>query len=223
MKPSICTIFVLFYCVSALALNRPSAVLDTGKTSNEAEAAYDDRKQYQQRFFKSKRKQQVSVRKKRTKKHLGQRQHFSWKPKKQREFGVIWYILLGLFVLSLLVGLGLVIKFLSLFWSTLFLGLITLAALAIPFIEDIEKGFFEGLTMFVFGYFMGRITLFSLGFWIANASLISSGSFIILGSLAALALTLVFVEAIKILWKAIRSIFRLFVLLLTFGLVDIDK
>ncbi|OJJ19124.1 hypothetical protein BKI52_20120 [marine bacterium AO1-C] len=225
IKTVIYTIFGLFCTVSVWALDQPVSVSDTGKTSNEAEAAYDDQRQRSKHLSKNEIKRSLYTHKKYSKKHLGQRRHFSWKPKKQQELQTISFILLGMFALSLLVGLGLIASFLSLFWATITLGSITLLALVLPFIDDIgfDKSFFQALVMFLFGYIMGRITLFTLAFWLAKASLMSAGIFVIIGSIIALLGALLGAWFLYLLWKAIKAFFRLIILILTLGLVDIDK
>lgn len=223
----IIVVFVTCYA-SAFGKTKPvfmpeiPSIIDTGKTSTEAEADYYHHRQPVRRLsknkFRKKRRLQSTV-------HLGKKpkpRERTWQKKVQPT--MFWWSL-GILVMALVVGVMLLVEVMGLFWATISLGILALLELILPFIDDIgfEVDFGMAFIALLFSLVLGWLSINLIGLWLLQASLFSAGTLVLTWSLAGFLLAIVTYFILRLVWKAIRKFFRFIILLLTLGFVDIDK
>ncbi|WP_045112761.1 hypothetical protein [Microscilla marina] len=138
---------------------------------------------------------------------------------------MVW-IGVGILIAALLIGTGMMLQLVSFFGAFISLAIITLVALALPFVESIgiEENFVLGAIMFLFGIAMIFMGLGVVALWAGGtASIIEAGAFVISWSLLSFAFAIGLYFALYVLWKLLKAFFRLIILVFTFGLVDIGK
>lgn len=224
------SIIIFFFTCYASAFGKTKAVsvyeipsvIDTGKTSTEAEADYNHHHQSVQRLLKKK------IRKKQRNQattHLGKRSkpgERMWQ--KKRQSTMFWWSL-GILVMALVIGIMLLVEVMGLFWAAASLGILALLALILPFIDDIgfEVDFGIASIVFLFSLVLGWLSLNLIGLWLLKASLFNAGILVLVWSLVGFLLAIITYFILRLIWKVIRKFFRFIILLLTLGFVDIDK
>jgi hypothetical protein len=105
------------------------------------------------------------------------------------------------------------------------LSILSLLALVLPFIDDIgiSEDFIPAAILFLFGISLGYIALTLLAAWAGSAALAATGVLVIVWTLLSLLFAFLFYIILSILWKALKAVFRILILVFTLGLVDIGK
>lgn len=208
-----------------LDLNTGVSVKDTGKTKSE-EAAAERYQPFATAPSKRTRPQpkQLSSQKKPSRQiHYGKRLRKMTEYLKAKDTPVMVWAALIILAGSLLVGVGMILEIVSFLGAFIALSILTLAALVLPFINDIGIGdsFALAAMMFFFGVALIYLTLAVLGAWAGGAALAATGAWVLLWTLLSLAFAIAFYFALYIIWKVFKAVFRIFILVLTLGFVDI--
>jgi hypothetical protein len=205
-----------------------SAVKDTGKTKSEEAAA--ERYQAPTRlktYAKQSRKKRSAIahKKNANQAHYGKRLRKIEAYLKAKDTPVIVWAGLGILALALLTGLGMILGIVSFLGAFITLSILSLLALVLPFIDDIgiSEDFIPAAILFLFGISLGYIALTLLAAWAGSAALAATGVLVIVWTLLSLLFAFLFYIILSILWKALKAVFRILILVFTLGLVDIGK
>lgn len=224
----ICLGLVGIVQAKGLDLSINSAVKDTGKTKSEEAAA--ERYQAPARlktYAKQSRKKRPVITHKNSshQAHYGKRLRKIEAYLKAKDTPVIVWAGLGILALALLTGLGMILGIVSFLGAFITLSILSLLALVLPFIDDIgiSEDFIPAAILFLFGMSLGYIALTLLAAWAGSAALAATGVLVIVWTLLSLLFSFLFYIVLSILWKALKAVFRILILVLTLGLVDIGK
>lgn len=205
-----------------------SSAKDTGKTTSEEAAA----ERYQapirlNTYQKQSRKKRTTspYKKFSSQTHYGKRFRKIETYLKAKDTSVIVWAGLGILALALLTGLGMVLEVVSFLGAVITISILTLLALVLPFVDGIgiDQSFVLAAVMFLFGVALTYVVLALLGAWASGAALAVTGVFVIIWTLLSFLFAIGLYFFLYAIWRAIKAVFRIFILVLTLGFVDIGK